>query len=854
MSKIKSLFLGPNAENLEQLRKLADDIILDAAFLRRNYQPDDPPLITERDKSEATYVDSVSQMRQELQSILADLKKSVPTYHPRHVGHMNADVFMTGITGFLGAMMYNPNNIINVASPSTTDMEVEYMNELCGMVGFDKISSQVSDDLSGSWGHLCSGGTSANIEALWVFRNLKYFPVSLKLAAKELSEAGEFEISSLGKKISDCPFKELFNLSPDEIYELVEKVAKSEKLSEEKNRDIFEKYTVQTLGVAGIHDKLRQQGENLAFPKVFVSQTHHYSWMKAMDILGLGRGNLVFVETDEDFRMDYNSLEKELAETGPVLAVVNIMGTTEEGAFDPLEKIINQRNENQQKFFVHVDGAYGGYFASLLCDGTDGESVTKYLNKVFKDEHCSGETPSWSEHFNFNDTWVQRVNALREADSITIDPHKLGYIPYPAGAILFKKCATRNMTRIEAPYVSNEETKKASTIHLGQWTLEGSRPGAAAVACCYSARVLPLDADNHGRLLACTVIGAAKLYQAIDKFNTDGKRNGGYSVIPLFKTDSNCVCYIITNKNLIKSPLLLNRFTKEVVKELEIDPRMRIIPDYKFIVSDSTWAYSSKKNKPGYKNNINAILKMAGIEESRRSEMEGHDFQYIRSVMMNPLAAYLPEGEHGTLFDDYMDCIKSILDRALAKVFSELVFEKNNNKRYRILWVENDKAVEEQKNKILSDPGFGLGLDIHFHDYNNDDAKSLLHIAHERGCDAIIMDLNLVDDNHLSLTDNRKIEKSLKIIREIKASHPDIDVIICSEYLSLSDNNKTLRNAILEELKKSKIPSADCLAKERINNTTLPPGEKSPLDFDKNKLTLAHRIFTLLQEKSTKKN
>lgn len=836
MSKIKSLFLGPNAENLIPLRNQVDDIILDAAFLRRNYQPGDKPLITESDKLQPDYVDTIALMRQKLQPILADLKKSVPTYHPRHVGHMNADVFITGIAGFLGAMMYNPNNIINVASPSTTDMEVAYLNQLCAMVGYEKVSVQISDDISGSWGHLCSGGTSANIEALWVLRNLKYFPVSLKLAAEELKETGEFEIESLGKKkIAACSFKDLFNLSPDEIYELVEKVAKSEKLSEEKNRDIFEKYTVQMLGVAGIHDKLPQT-EKLDLPKVFISHTRHYSWMKAMDILGLGRGNLVFVETDEDFRMDYNSLEKELAETGPVLAVVNIMGTTEEGAFDPLEKIISLRKTLHKQFFVHVDGAYGGYFASMLNGQKASVDLHSYLNKIFQEETGSDVAPKWEEHFNFDDTWIRRVKALREADSITIDPHKLGYIPYPAGAILFKESLTRYMTRTEAPYVSSKESRKENEIYLGQWTLEGSRPGAAAVACYYSGEVLGLDAENHGRLLACTVIGAAKLFEAIDRFNENPK-NGGFSIIPLFKTDSNCVCYIIANKGLIKSPTLLNKFTKAVMDELTIQPGEKIIPDYDFIISTSSWDYDD------YQSVIKDILvDKAGIGKDRMDEMTGKKLQYIRSVMMNPLAAYEPD----SFFDDYVNHIGRILKRTLTKVYSELILNRGKEdeeetgktirKRFNILWIENEGNIEDQKHSILTDPEFGYGINIDFETYSTSTKKHVVEKLAQY--DAILVDLNLKDNNHKE-DPKTKWDYCLDIIKAIRKKDWNARVLVCSEYLSEDNEHcQGAREGLLDKDNELNLDADNLVPKNRQDDI---------LDFEGNKFLLIQKIFSSLQ-------
>lgn len=857
MSKIKSLFLGPSAENLDLFRKLVDDVLLDAAFLRRNYHPEDESLITEKDKIEPDFSESTTQMRQSLLTILADLKKSVPTYHPRHVGHMNADVFMTGIAGFLGGMMYNPNNIINVASPSSTNREVDYMDQLCRMVGYAPIATSKDASRIGSWGHLCSGGTSANIEALWVLRNLKYYPVTLKLAAQKSPVLNRLAInSSPGKTIGACSFQELFNLPVDNIYALISEVNSIAYNGSDKEKEIMAKntseaikeYSVQQLGVAGIHQVIADlNGGEINPPKVYISHTCHYSWEKAMDVIGLGGKNLEKVKTNTNFQLDIGELREMIQDNSrsPILAVVDIMGTTEEGVFDPLEEIHDLQAEEGNRFFVHVDGAYGGYFASFLNGRKGNESITAYLNRMATEETGSFDLPDWKTHFTFDKTWVRRVEALRDADSITIDPHKLGYIPYPAGAILFKDSRTRQVTRFEAPYVSGKGSEgRSDIIHLGQWTLEGSRPGAAAVACSYSAEVFPLDADNHGRLLACTVISAAKLFKAIDIFNKDVHPRG-FTIVPLFKTDSNCVCYIVANKELIKSPALLNQFTRAIDNELTVHPGEKIIPDYDYIISTSDWSYEN------YEKCINRILEEeAGIDKSRLSEMKGEDLHYIRSVMMNPLAAY----EKDDFFDKYVNHLGSILTKTLTRVFSERIFERpdNKNKRYRILWVENEtEEMEEQKNKILKDPDIGYSLDIRFEAYGNSTKKTVLKMLDD--LDAVIVDYNLVDNNHAD-DPQPKADRCKSLLAAIREADPKKDLFVCSEYLANGDENTTLIRAILKDKETDlHLEDENLIPKSRINPGKDSDNQENPLDFEGNKLILMNRIFTVLQKKQDEK-
>jgi glutamate/tyrosine decarboxylase-like PLP-dependent enzyme len=84
-------------------------------------------------------------------------------------------------------------------------------------------------------------------------------------------------------------------------------------------------------------------------------------------IAGIGSENMVNVPVDTDARMDMEMLKKELdkrlKKKQAVYAVVAVLGTTEEGAVDPLDQIIKIRKDYQDQgmsFIVHVDAAWGG--------------------------------------------------------------------------------------------------------------------------------------------------------------------------------------------------------------------------------------------------------------------------------------------------------------------------------------------------------------------------------------------------------------------------------------------------------------------------------------------------------------
>ena len=70
--------------------------------------------------------------------------------------------------------------------------------------------------------------------------------------------------------------------------------------------------------------------------------------------------------------------------------------------------------------------------------------------------------------------WDFRVEGV---SSISADIHKLGYVPYPAGAVLFRDYHVRDSISYAAPYLPTDGSVGFGGF-LGKWTLEGSRPGA----------------------------------------------------------------------------------------------------------------------------------------------------------------------------------------------------------------------------------------------------------------------------------------------------------------------------------------------------------------------------------------
>ncbi|WP_420824730.1 pyridoxal phosphate-dependent decarboxylase family protein [Streptomyces spiramenti] len=89
------------------------------------------------------------------------LSGSYPFFHPRYAGQMLKPPHPAAVAGHVAAMLINPNNHALDGGPATSALEVEVMEQLAAMVGYD-------DHL----GHLTSSGTLGNLEALFVAREL----------------------------------------------------------------------------------------------------------------------------------------------------------------------------------------------------------------------------------------------------------------------------------------------------------------------------------------------------------------------------------------------------------------------------------------------------------------------------------------------------------------------------------------------------------------------------------------------------------------------------------------------------------------------------------------------------------
>ena len=221
-------------------------------------------------------------------------------------------------------------------------------------------------------------------------------------------------------------------------------------------------------------------------PVLLIPESHHYCFEKALDVLGLGRRSLVSVRVDQNFRMRPDELEAALDATDRqgrhVLAVVAVVGSTEEGSVDPIDRVeairAAREHAGRPSFWLHADGAYGGYLRAITVPARRGLGVPVTTVRVAGALRDIALTlPEHGE--------CAALEQMPRCDSVTIDPHKLGYIPYPAGAICFRSNLVKPLMRQAAPYLEDApvdlDSERRSEA-VGLYVLEGSKPGASAAA------------------------------------------------------------------------------------------------------------------------------------------------------------------------------------------------------------------------------------------------------------------------------------------------------------------------------------------------------------------------------------
>ena len=179
-------------------------------------------------------------------------------------------------------------------------------------------------------------------------------------------------------------------------------------------------------GIVTARDAKGIKGKDVEKTVVYLSEQAHHSVDKALRISGLAECVLRYIPLDDNYRMIAGELEKQIKEDikkglNP-WCVITAAGTTNTGSVDPIEEICQIACKHN--LWVHVDGAYGGFFI-------------------------------------LSETGRQILKGLDKSDSIVMDPHKGLFLPYGTGAVLVKdKMSMLKSHYYEADYMQDSLDSK----------------------------------------------------------------------------------------------------------------------------------------------------------------------------------------------------------------------------------------------------------------------------------------------------------------------------------------------------------------------------------------------------------
>ncbi len=544
---LKSFFLGPQAENAEWTLALLVQCFERWTAWRKSLFPNDGCAITASDQLSGEFVQRRENIEKTIFELFERFSTEVPKFSPRYLGHMFSEVSIPALLGHIVTLLYNPNNISGESSRVGIVLEAEAIQFLVKMVGYAE-SAQ---------GHFTSGGTIANFEALIRARSRN----ALWLSASASLHQGKQKLDFFRDAHPGW-----------ENYSQLAVTADREKWD----------YSVDPWGAAKKLEAL--YGCPFSGGIVLIPENKHYSWKKGCQLLGFGTDAFWPVALDHHGHLSVPQLQKQIAraavENKPIAMIVSVVGTTEMASIDPVHEVqavIDEwKDAEDLHFWHHVDAAYGGF----LC------TMDRVNSNVLSD--CS----------------VAALNHMKNANSITLDPHKLGYVPYASGAVLVRDPHDYFYHGLsEAPYLDFNLQKDK-----GPFTIEGSRSAAGAVATWVTAKTIGLNANGYGLLLERTFRIADELIEKL--------QNSGLSVQIGPGLDSNLVCFSCARTGEALSAA--NERTLQVYQAFS--PKQ----NGAFIVSKTALSWDSYG------------LYLEEWAKECRIERDGDEVYFIRMTIMNP--------------------------------------------------------------------------------------------------------------------------------------------------------------------------------------------------------------------------
>lgn len=565
---MKSFFLGPQAENGPWLEQLMDEVLESWFGWRRGLFPEDGRAISDADIANPEFQGRRARFEGALRELMARFEGEVPKFSPRYVGHMFSEVSLPALMGHVVTLLHNPNNISGESSKVGTRLEDEAVGALLRAVGFGE-----------GYGHFTSGGTIANIEALirarartalWLAAGAHARTQGEKLSLFEAAHLGWSRWGALHTDAEAVRPWSFVDSNPFQAGRALEQVF----------------------------------GEPFLGPVALVPEHKHYSWPKGISLLGLGDEALWSVALDRTGRLDAADLDRKLEraahEGRPVMLAVSVVGSTELGVVDPVDEVqavLERWRARGIHLWHHVDAAYGGFFAALDLD--DPQLLSR--------------------------STARAIRAMGQADSVTLDPHKLGYVPYASGAILVRRAADYQGRTFGGPYVQFDRAHDK-----GPFTLEGSRSGAGAVATWLTSQAIGFDRQGYGRIIGRSIQIKRRLERALAELD------GPIRIAPF--ADTNILGFCVAEPGASVSEA--NRATLKVVEALSP------VAGGPFVVSHTRLSW---KKCPAY---------LDELVQSWGGRRDADELVLVRACLMNP---FFGSVEMATSFEQlFIDTVREL--------------------------------------------------------------------------------------------------------------------------------------------------------------------------------------------------
>ncbi len=177
--------------------------------------------------------------------------------------------------------------------------------------------------------------------------------------------------------------------------------------------------------IVAARDHMKVRSSDFEKLAIYYTDHTHYCIEKALSIVGLKDAIKRKIPVDAFYKMDIDSLEKQInldrQNGAKPFMIVATAGTTNTGTVDPIEQIAEIAEK--YKIWFHVDAAYGGFFL-----------LTQKGKELFK--------------------------GIEKADSVVMDPHKSLFLPYGTGILLVRNAEILAKSNVfEAGYLQDAKSE-----------------------------------------------------------------------------------------------------------------------------------------------------------------------------------------------------------------------------------------------------------------------------------------------------------------------------------------------------------------------------------------------------------